>query len=331
MSDTATGSALHAGPSRLREPFILGTIILAGAALSWLSAAYPADMPAWAPWQFSWAEYLGTVLALLWYGTGVARMPPAERPAVWRQAAYGLGVIGMYAVVQTELTNLALHLFMATQAQQLVLHDLGPFLIALSWPGAALMRGMPRPARRIVQSRPVRAVCRIVQQPVIAALLFIGLLVAQVIPALMFRIMLDWRAFDAMNIIMAVDGVLFWCLVLDPRPRAEAGISYLTRVALAFLVMLPVMPIGGYITFTQHSYYGFYDLCGRLAPWISPMLDQRLGGIIFWIPGGLMSAFAVLLPLNAMRLSEEREERRQGKVLIQAGRVQIDPSVWTGR
>jgi hypothetical protein len=61
------------------------------------------------------------------------------------------------------------------------------------------------------------------------------------------------------------------------------------------------------------------------------MLDQRLGGIIFWIPGGMMSAFAVLLPLNAMRLSEEREERRQGKMLIQAGRVQIDPSAWTGR
>jgi putative membrane protein len=331
MSDAATIPALHAGGSRLRETLILGAIILAGAALSWLSAAYPADMPAWAPWQFSWVEYLATVLALLWYATGVARMKRDERPALWRQAAYGLGVIGMYAVVQTALTNLALHLFMATQAQQFVLHDFGPFLVALSWPGAALMRGMPKSAHRLVRSRPVRALLRVVQQPFIAALLFVALLVAQVIPALMFRVMLDWRAFDAMNIVMAVDGVLFWCLVLDPRPRAEAGISYLTRVALAFLVMLPVMPIGGYITFTQHNYYGFYDLCGRLVPWISPMLDQRLGGIIFWIPGGMMSAFAVLLPLNAMRLSEEREERRQGKRLIQAGRVQIDPSAWTGR
>ena len=102
-------------------------------------------------------------------------------------------------------------------------------------------------------------------------------------------------------------------------------------MALAFVVTLPVMPIGAYIAFTSHMLYAFYDLCGRLYPWISPLRDQRMGGLILWIPGGLMSSAAILLPLNAMRLAEESEERVAGKVLVQVGRLQIDASAWTGR
>lgn len=305
-------------------------ILLLGAALSWLSDAYPVLMPDWAPWEFSWPEFLGAALALHWYLRGIWRTSPADRPSFWRRAAYVIGIVLMYAVTQTRFTDLALHLFAATQAQQFVLHDLGPFLIALAWPGAQLGQGVPAAVKRLAQSRPVQILLGWVQQPVIAAMLFIALLAGQVIPIVMFRVMLDWRLFDAMNIVMAVDGVLFWCLVLDPRPKPPAPVSFFTRVVLAFVVMVPVMPIGGFITFTARSLYGFYDICGRV-PWLTPMQDQRMGGLILWIPGGLMSAIAVLLPINALRLAEDRQERARGKTYIQIGGRQIDPSAWTGR
>jgi putative membrane protein len=118
--------------------------------------------------------------------------------------------------------------------------------------------------------------------------------------------------------------------VLDPRPNAEAGVSHLTRIALAFIVMLPVMPLGAYIAFSPHLLYDVYDICGRVS-WLSPLSDQHQGGLIFWVPAGLMSTIAVLLPLNAMRLAEERKERLSGKSVIQVGERQIDPSAWTGR
>ncbi|HEX4178201.1 MAG TPA: cytochrome c oxidase assembly protein, partial [Rhizomicrobium sp.] len=202
---------------------MFGLVIMAGAALSWLSALYPAEMPVWGPWQFSWVEYIGCVFALGWYVRGILRMAPEPRPALWRQIFYYLGVASIYAVIQTRLTYLAQHLFTATQAQQFVLHDIGPFLIALSWPGAVLREGMPPSLRRRLHMPPVLRLLRAVQQPVIAALLFISLLVGQALPVVVFRMMLDRRVFDIMNVLMVVDGVLFWCLVLDPRPQPPAG------------------------------------------------------------------------------------------------------------
>lgn len=305
-------------------------VLVLGLALSWLSDVHPAAMPFFGPWEFSWAEYLGSVLALTWYFRGVVSMSPAARPALWRRASYTIGVASMYAVTQTRLAYLALHLFAATQAQQFVLHDTGPFLVALGWPGDGLQQGIPPSLLRRLQWRPIPMLLRILRQPAVAALLFILLLIGQVAPGVVFRMMLDRRFLDAMNILMAVDGVLFWCLVLDPRPRPHATVSFLTRMALVFVVMLPVMPIGAYITFTSHMLYGFYDYCGRLE-WLSPSSDQCLGGLILWIPSGLMSSVAILLPLNAMRLADEREERLVGRTLIKIGERQVDPSAWTGR
>lgn len=305
-------------------------LVAVGAALWWVSAHYPAQLPAWAPWEFSWLQYLGVISAILWYARGVRRMGTAARPAAWRQIFYYAGVASLYAVTQTKFTYLAQHLFVATQIQQFVLHDIGPFLIALSWPGHALKEGVPALVLRIVRSRPARTALAIIQQPVLAGVLFIALIVSQVAPSIVSRMMLDRNFFDAMNIVMAVEGILFWCLVLDPRPRPEASVSFLTRTLLAFVVMLPVMPIGGYLAFSSRLHYDVYDICGRLD-WFTPIGDQSLGGLILWIPGGLMSAVAIILPLNAMRLSEERRERLTGKTLVRVGQLEIDPSTWTGR
>lgn len=304
----------------------LAVLLLVGAALSWLSASHPAAMPAWAPWEFSWLEYLGSALALYWYGRGIARLAPAVRPPAWRQGCYGLGVIAIYAVVQTRFTYLAQHLFAATQVQQLVLHDFGPFLVALAWPGEVLKEGMPSQVLRLLQTRRLRLLTAILQQPVIAAALFILLLVAQAVPSVLFAVMLDWRLFDAMNIMMAADGVLFWCLVLDPRPKPPARLSFFARMVLAFVVMMPVMPLGAYIAFTSHALYNYYEICGRL--WLDALRDQRMGGLILWIPGGFMSVAAIIITLNAMRLADER---MAAEAPPQPGRRPIDAGAWTGR
>ncbi|HUC19314.1 MAG TPA: cytochrome c oxidase assembly protein [Acetobacteraceae bacterium] len=325
-----SGATLRDGRAGFDEAALLGIVVLVGGLLAWFSAFHPAEMPPWGPWQFSWLEYLGAALALVWYVRGILRMAPAERPALWRQACYLIALVAMYAVVQTRLTYLSLHLFMATQAQQFVLHDLGPFLIAVSWPGAVLKAGMPAIALRFLRARPFAAFLRIVQQPVIATLLFALLIAAQVVPVIVLWVMLDWRLFDAMNLLMAVEGVLFWCLVLDPRPKPPAPFSFFTRMLVAFFGMLPVIPLGAYVALTGQILYSYYDLCGRLYPWISPLHDQHMGGLILWLPGALMGGIAFMLPLNALRLAEERAEPKT-KTLVQVGRIRIDPSAWTGR
>ena len=311
----------------------LGAVLGAGALLSWLCAQHPTELPFWAPWDFSWVEFLAAALSVGWYVRGLARTPLLERPSPWRTTSFLLGVAAIYTVVQTHFDYMAQHEFFLNRVQHIFMHHLGPFLVALGWPGATLLRGMPAPFRRIFRSRIGSEAIGFVQQPFLAALLFVGLIYLFLIPAVHFRAMIDPRLYAVMNWSMVGDGILFWVLVLDPRPKEQAGISYGMRMVLPFGVMFPQIALGAYIAFSPGHIYPYYDLCGRLFPSISASYDQHLGGIIAWIPAGMMSAIGFMTVLNALRVYEDGlpEEFPDDSDDVDRTRIVIHASAWTGR
>jgi len=299
-----------------------------GAALWWLSEFHLSLMPFWAPWDFSWPWYLAAILAVFWYVRGVGRMAVHERPAVWRRVLFFLGIGIIHFVLQTRFEYLAQHMFFLNRAQHVVMHHLGPFLIALAWPGGALRRGMPEWLVRICDARAVRSVLAVLQQPVLAAFLFVGLIALWLLPPVHLRAMIDPRIYSIMNWSMVVDGILFWCLVLDPRPSPPARCSFPVRIIAAVLVMFPQIAMGAMITFAGSDIYAFYAWCGRIYPSIGAIDDQQYGGLIVWIPPSMMSVVALLVIINMLRLHEERaeheEEARGEGIVISAAR-------WTGQ
>ena len=298
-----------------------------GAVLFWLSQDHPSRMPVWAPWDFSPPEYLATALTLFWFCRGLRRSPPQARPGVWRRAAFLLGVVLIYAVLQTRFDYWAQHMFFLNSIQHVVMHHIGPFLIALGAAGGTLNRGMPGWLCRAIAKPAVGAVVRTLQQPVLAVLLFSGVFYSfWLIPAVHFRAMIDPWLYAVMNWGMVLNGILFWCLVLDPRPKPPARVTYGTRMALAFAVMFPQIALGAAITFAQGDLYPYYALCGRLIPTIGVQLDQHIGGIVIW-DQATMSALAVVLVLNAMRLHEEATTASAD----QASPLAALASRWTGR
>src|SRR5271167_487118 len=78
-------------------------IFAIGGVLYFLCRYFPAELPVWMPWEFVWPEYLAAALALYWFARGLARMDASERPSLWRQASFVLGVILLYAVLQTRI------------------------------------------------------------------------------------------------------------------------------------------------------------------------------------------------------------------------------------
>ncbi|MGH2836636.1 MAG: cytochrome c oxidase assembly protein, partial [Solirubrobacteraceae bacterium] len=120
--------------------------------------------------------------------------------------------------------------------------------------------------------------------------------------------------YDAMNWSMAVDGILFWWLMLGPR-RAEdpAWIRYGARVVILFLIMFPQIAIGAYLALTRHIVYHVYAVCGRAWD-VSPIVDQHVGGLLTWIPAAMMSVFAMLVILRRV-LREEAASRPPVRVL----------------
>lgn len=291
-----------------------------GLLLFWMSAAHPAEMPVWGPFEFSAVEYLAAVLASWWYVRGLRRTPRALRPPVRARVWFGLGVFVTYAVLQTRLDYVAQHAFFVNRLQHLTTHHLGPFLLALSWPGAEIKRGMPAPLRRVVAAPVLVRLVHVLQQPILAAFLFVGLVYLWLWPAVHLRAMLDPRLYAVMNWSMVADGVLFWALVLDPRPQPPARLSYSVRMLLALGVQLPQVVLGAVITFCGRDLYPSYTLCGRIFSGISASLDQQIGGSVIIYPAGMMSALAFLLIVDKLRRHEETQNaveaaRRRAMVL----------------
>jgi putative membrane protein len=211
-------------------------------------------------------------------------------------------------VLQTGIDYYAQHMFFVHRAAHFVLHHLGAFVIAMGMSGPVLFAGMPDFLKPVVKSRPVQTTLDALQNPVMAPFLFVGLLYFWLIPSIHTRVMLDANLYEVMNWTMAVNGVMFWSLILDNRGNPPARLSFLIRLLLIIVIELPQMVLGAILSLSEHDIYAVYTICGRVLD-MTALNDQHYGGLIIWLPGTLTSFAAFITVLVNMRLHEEREER----------------------
>jgi putative membrane protein len=255
------------------------------------------------PYDFSPLTILAYILVLGLFSYGLFRMPAAERPGSGRIFTFTLGVLLCYLVMQTRFDYYSQYMFFVHRGQHLILHHLGPILIALSNPLPVmqfLYRQIPRIALPFLA--PIGWAYRVLQQPVIASLLFFGLIYFWLWPSIHFDAMLSRDLYWVMNWSMLLDGLLFWWLIFDPRsPTTSDALGYGKRMLCLAVVAVPQMILGAYIVFARGMVYDVYEVCGRAWP-MPPDMDQLLGGLLTWIPPAMMSIFGILIILRrAMR------------------------------
>jgi len=264
------------------------------------------------PWEPIYWLIALFAFAFFCYTRGLIRRRRAAdiAPAI----AFYTGLILMYAVMQTYLDYFGHYVFFLHRLQHLILHHMGPFLIALSLPSAVLIEGAPRWLRHlwaaIAAFPPIRWGYRFIQNPVIAGLIFVGLIAYWLYPPEHFYAMLSKRLYWTMNLSMAVDGLLFWWFMLDHRKPGTTAVTYSIglRMVVLWAVMPPQIAIGAYITMAHELIYDVYAVCGRAFP-IAPMVDQQIGGLITWIPAAMMSAIATLILMRFMFRHERQQSR----------------------
>ncbi len=255
------------------------------------------------PWEFSPLVLLSCVTAAVLYARGMRLRAPAGKVDIWRAVGFYVGLLSIYVVMQTHVDYLSQHMFWIHRLQHLVLHHLGPFLVMLSLPQEVMAAAVPSAIRQRVliplfRNRLTMTAYRILQQPIIASVLFAGLIFFWLTPSIHFDVMLSLPRYQLMNWSMLIDGLFFWWLIVDPRCKGEGGaLSHGVRISMLWAVMLPQIALGAYITLTQSSLYSVYSVCGRAWP-ISPMVDQQLGGLITWIPASMMSVVGGLVVLR---------------------------------
>src|SRR5436305_9246032 len=149
-------------------------LLLLGLFLWFVCREYPAELPFFLPWEFSWPVFLATVLTLAWFFTGLRRLSAVQHPPLWRSACFVVGVLLLYAMVQTHIDYYAQHMFFIHRAQHFILHHVGAFLIALGASGSALWAAMPGFLKPRFTSRFMRAFIKFIMNPIVAPLLVVG-------------------------------------------------------------------------------------------------------------------------------------------------------------
>jgi len=264
------------------------------------------------PWEFSPAVALFCLLAGGLYLRGWWRCRRSDQPVgYWPLLSYMTGVLIVYLVMQTWFDYLSQHMLWIHRVQHLVLHHLGPFLMMLGVPGKILPYGVPQRFTAAVlaplwHSAPVRLLYALLQNALVAPLLFVGLIYFWLLPDIHFTAMLSASRYQLMNWSMLLDALLFWWLILDPRPRHAAGrLGYGARIVILTLIVPPQILIGAHMALAKESLYSVYNVCGRAWP-VSPLVDQQIAGLVTWIPASMMSVIGVLLILRRW-VAENRE------------------------
>lgn len=264
------------------------------------------------PYTFSPFTVVFFLVVAVWYQLGVIRLRREGRaPGIGHRISFWAGLVLCYAVLHTAFDYYSQYMFFMHRIQHLVLHHLGAFLIALANPLPVFRAGAPRrvgPDHLLV--RVLRPPVLVLQHPVVAAFLFVGLVFFWLVPEIHFDAMLSHERYMVMNWSMFLDGVLFWLLILDPRPPSLTARmpGYGTRFAMLWATAFPQIILGAYITLGESNMYDVYSVCGRAWP-MSAETDQVLGGVFTWIPPGMMTVLASLLVLRMALYDSERQGR----------------------
>jgi putative membrane protein len=257
------------------------------------------------PWEPSFGLVAVFVITAALYARGSRHV----RISIARRIAFWVGLTLFYIALHTRLDYYAEHEFFVHRLQHLVLHHLAPLILMSSYPGSVLRAGLPlrwRSAlRRWQYCRPARVLAAVVLNPTFISAAFVISVVFWLIPSVQFVAMLDWRIYTFMNWSVAVSGLLYWWMLLDHRPHPPSRTRPGLRVLSPVITMTPQILVGAIITFSTHDLYPVFSLCGRAFTSVPATLDQGLGGLIMWVPAGVLEVIGAMMALrHLMRLSE---------------------------
>lgn len=250
------------------------------------------DQSIWTAWVYTPVITIPLIVSLLIYGAGLLRRRHQGKPlSMIRAILFVLGIVFFYIAMQSPLEPLSDHYFFVHQIEHLILRMFGPWLVILSMPMNTLIQGLPNWARRgilkpVLKNRFVCGLYRLLSQPYLATFLFIVSLYIWQIPVLHENAVRDQALHDLMHISMMVTAFFFWWIISDPR-RSAARCSYGIRLFLLWAVTTFNSILGAIITMTRSQIYSVYDQ-GIDAIQMSAMEDQQYGGVILWVPGGMM-------------------------------------------
>ncbi len=237
------------------------------------------------PFSPSWSVHpsvvVGTALfgALYFWAIGPLRRRLGEVPAgPWRVASFVSGLLVILGSLNGPIHDLSdFYLFSVHMAQHLLLTMvLPPFLIA-GIPGWLVAH--------LVRNSSVRATARFVTRPLVAGTLFSATLILWHTVGAYDLMMRDHEIHVATHLMFMVVAVIMWWPVMSPSPSVPP-IGYGMRMLYLFVIGLPMQLVAAIISLSDDLLYPWYQVAPRT--WnLSALDDQKLGGLLMWVPGNM--------------------------------------------
>jgi len=199
-------------------------------------------------------------------------------------------------------------LFSAHMVQHLLLALAVAPLMIMGTPGWML--------RPLLELRGVRSLARWVTRPIPAFAIFNIVVAAWHLPPLYNTAMAHHSVHIVQHLMFLVASVLMWWPVLSPLSELPR-LSYPGQMLYLFLMTIPMSIVSVAIAYSDTLLYPAYATAPRI--WgLTPMIDQMLGGLIMWIPGGLYF-FAIISVVFF------RWQQREGAESTEAAQVEWRP------
>jgi putative membrane protein len=237
-----------------------------------------------------WSTAVGLVALAVSYEWRAARGSRArasgEPQAVSRQqrAVFYGALLTIFFSLNGWLHDLSdWYLFSAHMVQHLLLTLLMPPLLLAGVPGWML--------RPVIETRPFGAIARALTRPKICFATFNVVLAFWHLPQFYNAAVADHRIHILQHLMFMAAAVMLWWPILSQLPELPR-LSYPMQMLYLFLTTLPMSIVAVYITYSRSLLYPGYSAAPRILG-ITPMQDQLIGGLIMWIPGGLVM-FAVI-------------------------------------
>lgn len=246
------------------DPFVIAPVLISG----WL-----------------YARGVRALWARAGVGGGVAR---------WQAAAFGGGLLTLLGALMSPLDALSLELFSAHMTQHMLLILVAAPLLVLGAPLVAFVWALPSRWRRVVRTLQrgpaVAPAWRAVTHPAAAWSIYALAFWAWHAPFLFDAAVRHDAVHAAEHVTFVAAALLFWWTLIHSAGRNR--LPHPAAIAFVFTTMLQQSALAALLTFSSVRWYGVY--ADASTTWhISVLQDQRLAGLIMWMPSNLLYLLVV--------------------------------------
>jgi putative membrane protein len=226
--------------------------------------------------------------------------------ATWRLVSYWTGLVCIALSLLSPIDSLGQQLFFMHMIQHLLLIMIAPPLLLIANPMPVVLWGLPDKWRLkagnalghvLHRDSQFRKVLRKITAPGIIWLVWVIALFGWHDPS-MYNAALRYEFLhDLEHLSFFIASMLFWWHITGAGPRIHRQFGYLARIAFVLAAVPPNMALGVWLAFNNNVIYSYYEAVPRV--WgIDVLTDQRIGGIIMWIPGSMMFLLAALFLMS---------------------------------